>query len=129
MSAFSVSAPHGGSDSFFVLLAGTDTYHARHVEHEDFTVADFTGLRGCHDGFHAGIHDVISHNNFDFHFWQEIDHVFSTTVQLGVTFLTAKTFHFGDGHPGNPDFCQRFADIVEFEWLDNRINLFHGGPL
>lgn len=41
-----------------------------------------------------------------------------------MAFLTAKPFHFCYSHTGNADFSQRFADVVQLEGFNNRINLF-----
>ena len=45
-----------------------------------------------------------------------------------MAFLAAKTFHLSDRHAGNTDFSQCFADIVQLEGFNNRINLFHAIP-
>ncbi len=59
-----------------------------------------------------------------FHFRQKIHHILRAAVQLGMAFLAAKTFHLSDRHAGNADFSQCFADIVQLEGFNNRINLF-----
>ena len=112
-----------------VLFPGTNTNHAGDVKDEDFTVTDFTGLRRADNGIHAGINDIVSDHNFDFHFRQKIHHVLRPAVQFGVAFLTAKALHFRHRHPGDADFGQRFAHVIQFERFNNRINLFHGFPV
>jgi len=117
--------PDRGSDCLFILFAGADTHHARHVKYENFTVADFAGLRRFHDGFHAGIDNVIPDHHLDFYLGQEIDHIFGTTIEFGVAFLTSKPFDLAHRHPGDADFRQRFTHVIKFEWFNNCIDLFH----
>src|SRR5262249_55118724 len=52
-------------------------------------------------------------------------HVFCPAVQLGMTFLTAKTLGLGDGNPLNADFMKRLLHFVELEGFDDRLDLFH----
>ena len=92
------------------------------------TVTDFAGLRRANNGIDTGIDNVVRYDNLNFHFRQKIHHILRTTVQLGMAFLAAKTFHLSDRHAGNTDFSQCFADIVQLEVFNNRINLFHAIP-
>ena len=46
-------------------------------------------------------HMVISNRHINFYFWQKVDAVFRPPVQLGMSFLTPETFHFGDGQALN----------------------------
>lgn len=107
-----------------VLFTSTDTNDPCHVKDENFTVTDFAGLRRANNRIYADIDNVVRHDNLNFYLRQKIHHILRAAIQLGMAFLTAKTFHLGDRHAGNADFSQCFADIVQLEGFNNRINLF-----
>jgi hypothetical protein len=41
--------------------------------------------------------------------------------------LAAETLHLGDGEPGDADFGERLAHLVELERLHDRFDFLHGG--
>jgi hypothetical protein len=43
-----------------------------------------------------------------------------------VALLAAKAFHFSDGHAFDSSLGEGFFHIIEFEWLDDGFNFFHG---
>src|SRR5947207_9939564 len=57
--------------------------------------------------------------------FRSIDGVFAAAVDFGVTFLTAKAFHFGHGHAFNTELGQGFLDLLELERFDDRFQFFH----
>src|SRR6266446_9697030 len=103
----------------FVRLTRANAHHLLHCRHEDLPVADLAGLGGLHDRIHAAIGVRILHHDFHLHLRQEVDHVFSPAVQLGVALLAAETLDFGDRESSDPDYGQGFADFLELEWLDD----------
>ena len=43
-----------------------------------------------------------------------------------MSFLSAKTFDFGDRESGDTTFCKRLTYFFEFEWFDDGGDLFQG---
>src|SRR5262249_36191390 len=66
--------------------------------------------------------------DFDLELGQEAHGIFGAPIDLGVPLLPAIPFDFGDGEPVDADTGQRVADLVEFEWLDDGHDEFHGNP-
>jgi hypothetical protein len=46
-----------------------------------------------------------------------------------MALLTAKAFGFSNSDARDANFVQRFFHLVQFEWLDDRFDLFHGFSL
>src|SRR3546814_2039234 len=55
--------------------------------------------------------------------------VFSPAIDFRLAFLPSEALHFADCHAGDPQRRQRFADIIQLEWLYDRYHQFHFGPL
>ncbi len=60
-----------------------------------------------------------------FHLGQEVDDVFRTAIEFGVSLLPAKTLGFGHRDALQSDFLERLFHLVELEWLDDGFNLLH----
>src|SRR2546429_4972886 len=70
--------------------------------------------------------DVCSSDlDLDFHLGQEVDDVFRTAIEFGVSLLPAETLGFGDRDALQSDFLKRLFYLVELEWLDDGFNLLH----
>src|SRR5471032_2251208 len=110
-------------------LARADTDHLLHIAHENLAVANLARARSLDDGVDYLFRHAIVDHHFHFHFRQEVDHVLGATVQLGMTFLTAKTLHFRHGQARHVHIGQGLAYFVELEWFDDGGNLFHGYSL
>lgn len=75
------------SNRFHSGFTSTDTDDLFDVLHENFSVADFSGTCRFQDGFDSQIKHAVVDDDLDFHFWQEIDHVFGTPIEFGMAFL------------------------------------------
>ena len=64
-------------------------------------------------------------HDLDFHLGQEVDDVFRTAIEFGVSLLPAETLGFGHGDALQSDFLKRFLNLVELEWLDDGFDLLH----
>ncbi len=114
------------SDRLGTGLAGTDADDLLDILHEDFAIADFAGTGRLHDGVHRVVQYIFGDHGFHLHFRQEIHHVLGATVKLGVPLLATEALDFGDGQAIDADGGERFADFVEFEWLDDGGDVLHG---
>ena len=93
---------------------------------EHFTVTDFAGFGGFHDGGDGGFDEPVRENDFDFDFGQEVDGVLASAVDFGVALLASETFHLGDRHAFDADFGERFFHFLKFERFDDRFDFLHG---
>src|SRR5262249_24987880 len=98
------------------------------VRDEDFAVADSPCLSGAPDRLDGFFNHVATEHNLDFHFGQKIDHIFGPAVEFGVALLAAEPLCFGDRNSLQTDFLQCLLNLIELEWLDDRLNFFHRVP-
>jgi hypothetical protein len=93
--------------------------------YEDFAVADFPGPSRLHNGFDGPLDPIVGNDNLEFNFWQKIDGVLATSVNLGVTLLASEPFHFADGHSFNANLRQGLFDVLHFEGFNDRLDFLH----
>ena len=96
------------------------------VVNKNLAVADFSGACCTFDGFDRAL-DVFSVNRgFDLDLWQEVNHVLSAAIQLGMAFLTAKAFDFSNSDTLHANLREGLADLIQLERLDDGGDEFHG---
>jgi len=116
------------SDCIVIFLSGANANNALDGYNENLSIANFAGMGGGFDGLHNQV-DLICYDHYlNIYLGDKVNHVFSTTINLGMSFLASVTLYLGDGHPLNANFCQRFFNAVEFKWFYNRLNFFHCVP-
>src|SRR6266705_3394107 len=113
------------SHRFLADLFRADAYRVFHWKNENFPIADLAGLSRGHDHADRFVHHIVGEHDFHFHFWQEINGVFTAAINLGVAFLPAEPLYFRDGHPFDAKFGERLLDLLELEGLDDRFQFFH----
>src|SRR5712692_4914152 len=113
-------------ERFRAGFAGADADDLFQIDDEDLSVADLSRVGRFFDGFDRLIEHLVLDRGLDLHFRQEIDHVFRAAIQLGVAFLPAETFDFGDGDALHADGGQGFPHLVKLERLDDCCDEFHG---
>ena len=96
-----------------------------HGGYEDLPVSYFSGLRNPLNRLDDLRNDFIGGNQFDLHLGDEVDLVFSRSINLGMTFLPSEALHFANGHPFDTDSGQGLLHFIQFEWLNNSFDLFH----
>ena len=95
------------------------------VEDEDLAVTNLAGAGGLFDRF-DDLFDVVGlDGSLDLYLGQEVDDIFGAPIQLGVPFLPAETFHFGDRDALDADGGQRLTHFVKLERLDDGGYEFH----
>jgi hypothetical protein len=65
-------------------------------------------------------------HDFNFGFWKKAHRLFGAAMNLGMPFLMSETYDLGNVDARNPNLPQRILDFVEFEWLDDGDDAFHG---
>jgi hypothetical protein len=96
------------------------------VRDEDFSVTNLAGACRVGDGLDDLLRHVISDGEFDLGFRKEVHDILSAAVQFRVAALAAKALYFGNGYSLNTDISDGFANVVQFERLNNRRNHLHG---
>src|SRR5215813_230808 len=109
MSLLSKSVRARALQSSGVGLAGADTHGVVDAVDEDFSVADLTGLGGCHDRLDDFV-DLIGRDcRLDLDLGQETYGVFGAAIDFGVALLTPVPLDLGDGHSVHSDRGQGVA--------------------
>lgn len=68
---------------------------------------------------------VVAENDFHFHLGQEVHDIFGAAIELGMALLAAEALGLGDGDALEADLLECFLDLIQFEGLDDRLDLFH----
>ena len=116
-------------DGRFPAFVRADAHHFLQREHEDLAVANLAGLGGLHDRIDGLARGFIRHGDLDLYLREEIHGVFAATVDFGVTFLAAKSFHFRDGHALDTGGGECFLHFLELEGLDDGDDEFHASAM
>src|SRR5262249_1892263 len=95
------------------------------VRDEDFPVADAAGLSRATDRLDGFFDHLVTQHNLDLHLGKKIDDVLGAAIEFRMTLLPAKTLGFGHRDALQADLLQSLLHLVEFEWLDDRLDLFH----
>lgn len=95
------------------------------VGNEDLSIADAAGLRGTADSINRLLDQLIGDDNFNFYLGKEINDVFRAAVELRMTLLASEALGLGHRDALKSDLLKRFFDLVELEWLDDRLDFLH----
>ena len=116
-------------DGVVIAFAGADTQRGFDRDNENLAVTNAASLGRCGNGFYDAVGKAVFNYNLKLYLRQKVDNIFGPPLQFGVALLTAKAFGFGNGDTRDANFVQRFFHLVQFEWLDDRFDLFHGFSL
>ena len=61
-------------------------------------------------------------------YYEKIDHILRSPVELGVPLLATEALYLRHGDPLDADVVQSLLDLIELEGLDNGLDLLHGSP-
>src|SRR5262245_21396964 len=95
------------------------------VRDEDFPVADTPGLGGTADRLDGFFDHIVAQNNLDLHLGEKIDDVLRAAIEFGVPLLPAEALGLGHGYSLQPYLLQGLLHFVEFERLDDGLDLLH----
>jgi len=108
-----------------VDFAGPDAQRMINRGDKDFAVADLPSLgraaMASMTGSAWGSSTAISDSDLR----QQIHRVFGAAIDLGVALLAAVAFGFDNSHALQADAPERFAHVVELEWLDDGDDQLH----
>src|SRR6266851_1974563 len=110
-------------------FAGANAHRLAQLRNEDLAVANLPRARRFNDGFYHSINLFVIHCQLKFHFWQKVDDIFRSSIELSVAFLPAKAFDLCHGNALYPHVGQGRADIVKLERFDDGDDHFHAGTL
>src|SRR5438270_2826629 len=71
---------------------------------KDFAVSNAAGARDRDDGLYDAVHHLIAQDKLKLDFWQEIDGVLASAIDLSMSLLPSVTAHFENRHALNTDF-------------------------
>src|SRR6218665_3529206 len=108
-----------------VAFAGANAQCRLDRDDEDLAVTDPTGLRSGGNRLHDAFGHRVFDDDFQLYLRQEVDDIFGAAIEFGMALLATETLGFGDGDAADTDFVQGFLHFVEFERLDDRLNLLH----
>src|SRR5262245_40881986 len=115
----------GASDSVQTGFPRSNPDRFFDVRDEDFAVANTPGLGGATDRLDGFFDHIVTQHNLDLHLGQKIDDVLSAAIELGMSLLATETLGLGYRDPLQPHLLQRFLHLVEFERLDDGLDLLH----
>ena len=75
-----------------------------HGGYEDLSVSNFSSLGNPLNGFDHLRNDFVGGDQFNLHLRDEVDLVFSRSIDLGMTLLPSETLNLRDGHPLDTEF-------------------------
>src|SRR5580692_1104716 len=119
------SAQSSGSDGVKPGFPRPDPDGFFDVRDEDLAVADPPGLGSAPDRLDRFFNHVVAKHNLDFHLGKKIDDIFGAAVEFGVSLLAPKPLGLGHRYSLQTHLLQRLLHLVEFERLDDRLDLFH----
>src|ERR1700733_9172671 len=119
------SSRASGSDGVMPGFPRPDPDGFLDIGDEDFAVADPPGLGRAPDRLDGFFDQVITEHNLDLHFGKKIDHVLGPAVEFRVPLLATKPLGFCHRYSLQAYLLQRLLHFVEFERLDDRLDLLH----
>ena len=91
---------------------------------EDLAIADPSRLRRGGDRLDHAFAKAVLDDDLQFHLGQEVDDIFGTPIQFGMSLLPTEPLGLGHGNATHADFVQGFFYFIELEGLDDRLDLF-----
>src|SRR5439155_14706117 len=88
-------------------------------------IAELSCTRGAGDGYDEFFNHVVSQDQIEFDFGDEIDGVLAAAINFGVTFLTAVASGLEDGHAVDADFMEGGLHGFEFRSLNYGFDFDH----
>src|SRR5437764_5996140 len=112
-------------DGFLAMFPGPNTHYVVNRQDENFAITDTSSMSCRHNGIDNIVHLLFRRKDFKFRLGQKIDHILGTPVQFRMSLLTSKALHLGYCQPLDANRVEALFDLVKFERLNNRLNLFH----
>src|SRR5882724_7494897 len=114
---------HGISDRVGAGLAGADADYFLDIHDEYLAVTDASRARSLLDGVDGGVEAAVLDDDLDLHLGQEVDDILGAAIELGMSLLAAEALGLSDRDALHADFLQGLLNFVQFERLDDRLDL------
>src|SRR5581483_10510832 len=95
------------------------------VRDENLAVANAAGLGRPADRLDGFFDHIVTEHNLDLHLGKKIHDVLGSAVEFGMPLLAAEPLGLSDRYSLQSNFLQRLLHLVEFEGLDDRLDLLH----
>src|ERR1700722_5690728 len=119
--------PETPLDRIGASLPGADANGFLDLRYKYLAIPDPARLRRIADRFDRRTEIFVRNDDFDLHLGQKVDDILSPPIKLGMPFLPAETLRFEDGDSLDSGLLQGLLHLVEFERLDDRLDLLHFG--
>src|SRR5450755_1749437 len=110
-------------------FTSANSHRLAKLRDEYLAVTNLARTRCADDGLYHLINLFVIYRQFEFHFWQEIDDVFRTSIKLSVAFLPSEAFDLCHGNALYPHIGEGGPNIVEFERFNDGDDHFHANEL
>src|ERR1700731_1655013 len=105
-------------DGVRVPLTRTNTHDLGEFKDKDLPITDFSGFGGVDNCLDDLVGQGILDGDFNFRLGYELDGIFGTPIDFGVTTLPSKATDLGDGDALHAHITYGFTNIIKFEWFD-----------
>src|SRR5271167_1722097 len=108
-------------------LSGADANGFLDLRYKYLAIPDPARLRRTADCFDRRTEILVRNDDFDLHLGQKVDDILGPAIKLGMSLLPAEAFRFEDSDSLDSGLLQGLLHLVEFERLDDRLDLLHFG--
>jgi hypothetical protein len=117
--------PFAASDGGLTTFSRPDPDRLLDRNNKHSTIVDSSGSCFANNGSNRAPDPIVSNDDLEFKLRQKLVEVFATMTNGGLIRMPAQHLYFGNGDPFDADFDQRFPNFVQFEGLDDRLDLLH----
>jgi len=107
------------------VLTRSDAHGILDREYEDLAVADLSGLAGLLEREDHLFRLGVGHDDLELQLGEEVDDVFRTAIELGMSLLTPESLDLTHGQSLDAALGESFLGLVEFEWFDDRFDFLN----
>jgi hypothetical protein len=105
-----------------VAFIRPNTHDLHEFGHKNLSITDFAGLGRVDDCLDDLVGQGIHDGDFNFCLGYELDGIFGTPVDFGVTTLPTEAANVGNGDALHAHVAYCLANVIELERFDNRGN-------
>src|SRR6266446_6317114 len=107
------------------MFPSPNTHNILNRQDKNFSVANTPRVSRRHNGIDNIVYLLFWGKDFELSLGQKINHILRTPVQFCMPLLASKAFDLGHRQPLDTNSTETILDFVEFERLDDCLNLFH----
>jgi hypothetical protein len=113
------------SQSIFSALIIADANYLINVRKKNLPVTDLAGASGCRNSLHDFLNHRIGDDQLELDLGNEIDGVFPSAIELGVSLLSSMAARLKYGHAFDANLVQRTLHAFQFGNLDDGFDFGH----